>query len=72
MRVAVLRDPPRAAVSPARDGIGSGSAAGRADLGAIGQCAARDASGRTSWTGHLYPSRSTIIRTGRLMRGAIQ
>ena len=37
--VAELRDLSRAAVSPARDGIGSGSAAGRADLGAIGQCA---------------------------------
>ena len=47
MRVAVLRDPPRAAVSPARDGIGSGSAAGRADLGAVGfQHASWDAAGR--------------------------
>jgi hypothetical protein len=32
-RVAELRDPPRAAVSPARDGIGSDLVAGRADPG---------------------------------------
>jgi hypothetical protein len=42
-----VANPSRAAVSPARGGIGSCSAAGRADLGAEGfQCAFWDASGR--------------------------
>ena len=34
-RVRELRHSPRAAVSPARDGIGSSTAAGRADLGRV-------------------------------------
>jgi hypothetical protein len=37
---------PRAAVSPARDGIGFYSATGRADLGGRAQHASRDTSGR--------------------------
>ena len=45
--VAGLRHSPRAAVSPARGGIGSFEAAGRADLGVLGfHIAPRDASGR--------------------------
>ena len=58
----LLRHSPRAAVSPARGGIGSFEAAGRADLGVLGFQSPPGMRPAAS-----QPSRSKIRRTGRLV-----
>jgi hypothetical protein len=63
--VAELRDPPRAAVSPARDGIGSVATA--AGHGPTWGAEAFQHACLGCVRPHSQPSRSTIRRTGRLL-----